>query len=104
MLSMDKSTTALVVGKLEAAGYVVRDVDALDKRRKILRLTEAGALALDNLAAAAERARQRLLTVFTERQARQFIRLLKQYVAGHGGDPDTPPASAGRAKRGKRVF
>jgi DNA-binding MarR family transcriptional regulator len=78
LVGIDRSTTALVVGKLEVMGYVIRDDDPADRRRKMLVLTKAGHDALDRIAAPAKRARKRALNAFTQQQAKTFLDLLFQ--------------------------
>jgi DNA-binding MarR family transcriptional regulator len=87
LLRIDKSTAALVVGKLEAAGQVSRQTDAADRRRNVLRITDAGLQALRDLAEPAEQARLRLLAAFTPREQQTFLALLERYVEGHASLP-----------------
>ena len=103
LLRIDKSTTALVIGKLESAGHMRREVDPRDKRRNVLGITEAGRLALRDMGQPARRARDRLLAAFTPNEAHDFLVLLERYVALHGGDAprqaetDLPCSSDARA-------
>ena len=97
LLGTDRSTTALVVGKLEKAGYAVREADAQDKRRNVLRLTEAGIDALDAMAEPAERARQALLSALTEAEARRFLSLLENFVTAFNSDTRAPIITPDRA-------
>jgi DNA-binding MarR family transcriptional regulator len=80
LVGLDRSTTALVVGKLETAGYVVRQDDPADGRRKVLVLTAKGADAVRRLNAPAERARLQALSAFSTSEAVQFLALLKKFV------------------------
>ena len=91
LLRVDKSTTALVVSKLERTGRVRCDIDPNDRRRKILRITAAGSRTLRDMAAPAERARRRLLSALSETEAARFVALLERYTAIHSSSepPDT---------------
>jgi DNA-binding MarR family transcriptional regulator len=80
LVGLDRSTTAIVVGKLETAGYVVRQDDPNDRRRKILALTPSGADALKRLSAPAERARLKVLSAFSASATKLFLALLKKFV------------------------
>ncbi len=61
LLGLDRSTTALVVRKLEQRGLVGRSVDQADRRRHCLVLTQAGTAMLAQLGQPAAIARERLL-------------------------------------------
>jgi DNA-binding MarR family transcriptional regulator len=100
LLGLDRSTTALVVGKLETAGLISRKSDPADARRKVLSLTPAGAAMLKRLEAPAVRAQQRILSVFTAEEAAQFEHLLSKLVTGFNETVRTPILSArsGKAK------
>jgi DNA-binding MarR family transcriptional regulator len=80
LIGLDRSTTGLVVGKLEDAGFVVRGADANDRRRKTLTLTTAGTAMMRRLAKPAERAQERVLEPFSAREREQFLSLLSRFV------------------------
>lgn len=80
LVGIDRSTTALVVGKLEEGGYVERRDDAVDKRRKIITLSPAGHAVLEQVAEPAQRARERALQPFSARDAAKFLALLEHFV------------------------
>lgn len=102
LVGIDRSTTALVVSKLEEAGYIERRADAVDKRRKIITLSPAGHNVLDQVTAPAERARQRVLSAFSEREAAQFLGLLKQFVEAFNEQTRAPIKSEQSEKRARR--
>lgn len=107
LLGLDRSTTALVVGKLEASGLISRDSDPADGRRKVLSLTPAGAALLRRLEAPAARAQQRILSAFTAEEAALFERLLTKLVTGFNETVRTPilsdkPGKA-RPRRARRT-
>ena len=80
LVGIDRSTTALVVGKLEADGLVERRADPADKRRKVLLLTPAGHAMLERIAEPARRTREREMAAFSPRDANRFVDLLQQFV------------------------
>lgn len=80
LVGIDRSTTALVVSKLEEAGYIERRDDSVDKRRKIITLSTAGHAMLDQVAAPAQRARKRALDAFSTKDAAKFLTLLEHFV------------------------
>ena len=80
LVGIDRSTTALVVSKLEEAGYIERRDDKIDKRRKIITLSKAGHAMLDRVAKPAQRARERALAAFSDKEAAKFLGLLERFV------------------------
>ena len=55
-VAFDPATSGSVIGRLEAKGWVRREADVQDRRRKLLYVTPAGATALRRMNAAVERA------------------------------------------------
>jgi MarR family transcriptional regulator, lower aerobic nicotinate degradation pathway regulator len=80
LVGIDRSTTTLVVAKLEADGFIERSADETDKRRKILKLTVMGRAALRSAEGPALTAREKLLSAFTKTEAAAFHKLLKKLV------------------------
>ena len=80
LLGLDRSTTAMVVKKLEDDGLVVRSMDVRDRRRHNLQLTGSGKRLLSQLAKPARRAQTRLLSVFTPRERTLFLQLLDKFT------------------------
>src|SRR5690606_2839032 len=81
LMGLDRSTTGLVVGKLESDGLVARCSDAADRRRKTLVLTRRGQKILSQLAAPAKRAQDRLFSAFTPQEAKHFGMLLAKLIS-----------------------
>ena len=79
-VGLDRSTTGLVVKKLESDGLVVRVEDPEDRRRKIIVMTAKGERKLESLRDAAARAQSTALSAFTPEEAEQFLRLLNKFV------------------------
>ena len=80
LLGLDRSTTGMVLGKLQVDGLVKRAVGVRDKRRHRLQLTPAGEIMLAKLAGPARRARKRALSAFTPREQTLFLDLLGKFI------------------------
>jgi len=76
LLGLDRSTTGMVLKKLEGNGLVGRGVGRSDRRRRSLRLTPAGARMLVRLARPARRARERVLSGLDPGERDVLLRLL----------------------------
>ncbi len=82
-VAFDAATSGSVIGRLEAKGWVRRESDVQDRRRKLLFVTPEGAAALTRMNAAVERAQQNMLAPLSTADQQTFMRLLAQLVAGH---------------------
>ncbi|MEP7044055.1 MAG: MarR family transcriptional regulator [Dokdonella sp.] len=83
LIGLDRSTTGLVLGKLESAGLIVRRAVAADRRRKQLSLTRKGDAALRRLVEPARRAQEKVLAPFSAAERRQFLALLTKFVGAY---------------------
>ncbi len=90
MLGLDRSTTGMVLGKLEKAGLVGRSLARLDKRKSNLVLTKAGERMLERLAEPARRAQSRVLSTFTAREQAAFLGVLEKFVGKFNGSTRVP--------------
>jgi DNA-binding MarR family transcriptional regulator len=90
LLGLDRSTTGMVVKKLEEDGLVVRSVGAHDRRRHSLRLTGSGERLLSRLAAPARKAQARVLSAFTPREQAVFLQLLDKFTRAFNGSTRVP--------------
>lgn len=79
-VGLDRSTTGLVVKKLESEGLIVRVDDTKDHRRKVIVLTARGERKLESLRGPAARAQEIALTPFNSEEAEQFLALLEKFV------------------------
>ena len=104
LLGLDRSTTGLVLDKLETAGLIGRSIGAHDKRRRTLALTKAGERMLERLSEPARRAQARVLSVFTAQERAEFIRLLDKFVTKFN-DSTRVPLKTDRApkRKGERL-
>lgn len=76
MVAMDAATIKGVVERLMSRGYVSVQKDEGDKRRLIVGLTPAGALAYEALIPAAEQITAATLAPLSQREAETLVRLL----------------------------
>ena len=82
-VAFDAATSGSVIGRLEAKGWVRRDADPQDRRRKLLFLTPAGARALEAMNTAVATAQSQMLAPLSAADQKVFLRLLARLVAGH---------------------
>ncbi|WP_159346504.1 MarR family winged helix-turn-helix transcriptional regulator [Roseomonas harenae] len=82
-LGLDRSTTGMVVGLLEARDLLRRSRHETDRRRRVLTLTPQGEALLEAIGPAAERARRRLLEPLSADQARALGALLDTLLQHH---------------------
>jgi len=87
-VAFDAATSGSVIGRLETKGWIRREPDQADKRRKILWLTPAGQEATVQMKHAVERVQANWLKPLSESEAKTLINLLAKVVAGH--QLDTP--------------
>jgi DNA-binding MarR family transcriptional regulator len=104
LVGIDRSTAALVVGKLEEAGYIKREEDPDDRRRKLLVLTRRGRKMLDDMAEPARRAQEQALSVFGEPERATFLSLLQTFVCAFNEETRAPiiPEADGKAARRRK--
>ena len=82
-VAFDAATSGSVIGRLEARGWIRREVDPNDKRRKLLWVTAEGDEAVLRMKPGVARVQQRLLAPLSEPDQAQFVNLLAQLVAAH---------------------
>ena len=105
LLGLDRSTTGMVLKKLEQDGLVVRSVGAHDRRRHSLQLTKAGEKLLSQLAEPARKAQARVLSAFTPREQTLFLQLLDKFTRAFNHStrvPLDPHRSSEKAVDGMR--
>lgn len=82
-VAFDPATFGSVIGRLEAKGWVRRQADPLDKRRKLLWTTAEGAQVALQMKRAVSRAQQRIVSPLAPDERVQLAALLGKLVAGH---------------------
>jgi DNA-binding MarR family transcriptional regulator len=102
LLGLDRSTTGMVLEKLERAGLVGRRVGKTDRRRRTLALTPAGERMLKRLKVPAARVIARQLSAFSPPECTQFLRLLGKFTRTFN-ESTRVPLEAHRAKRASRL-
>ncbi len=82
-VAFDAATSGSVIGRLEAKGWVRREPDARDRRRKLLWVTPAGEETVQRMKRAVARAQTRILGPLGRAERGQFVALLERLVSGH---------------------
>lgn len=90
LMGLDRSTTGLVVSKLEEAGLLIRRDCSDDRRKKVLALTADGRAMLARLSKPAGRVQERLLSVFSKIEAEEFLELLSKLIVSFATVVRTP--------------
>lgn len=86
-VAFDAATSGSVLGRLESKGWVRREADAQDRRRKRLWITPEGRTVAIKMRRAAGNTQKRLLAPLQEREREQMAALLTKLVAGHQDSP-----------------
>lgn len=86
-ISLDRSTTAVVVKGLCSRGLAVSEADPLDKRKTKLVLSDAGRLLLNQADKLSSKASKQLLSVFDEKEAEAFLGLLERLTTAFEPPP-----------------
>lgn len=82
-VAFDAATSGSVIGRLETKGWIRREPDQADRRRKILWLTPTGHEATVQMKQAVEQVQTNWLKPLSESEAQTLITLLAKVVAGH---------------------
>lgn len=84
-VAFDAATSGSVIGRMEAKGWVRREPDGRDKRRKLLWVTAEGESVAQQMKRAVARAQSRILGPLHTAEREQLLALLSRLVAGHEG-------------------
>lgn len=82
-VALDAATSGSAIGRLEAKGWVRREADQLDKRRKLLWITPEGAQLAQQMKQAVNRVQTRIMSPLNATEREQLMSLLDKLVAGH---------------------
>ena len=82
-VAFDPATSGSVIGRLEARGWIRREVDPQDKRRRLLWVTEAGEQAVAGMKPGVVRVQERLLAPLAPAEQAALVDLLNRLVAAH---------------------
>ena len=85
-VAFDAATFGSVIGRLETKGWVRREPDAGDRRRKLLWVTADGERAAAAKKRAVTRAQRRILRPLAPQEQQQLVILLGKLVQGHQDD------------------
>lgn len=91
-VALDTSTTADIAARLEAKGWIVREL--LARRQRALRLTAAGEAMLQQMLPRVAPMYHRLLDALAPEEQAQFLALLRKFV--HLNDAATRDESPGK--------
>jgi DNA-binding MarR family transcriptional regulator len=80
LLGLDRSTTGMVVGRLEERQLLRRAVDPADKRKRLLELTPAGEKLLTRVQPVVRRAQERLFAPFSAEEREILVKLLDRLI------------------------
>jgi DNA-binding MarR family transcriptional regulator len=85
-VAFDPATFGSVVGRLETKGWVKREADPVDRRRKLLWTTAEGEAVAIQMKRAVARSQVRILGPLQGDEKAQLMLLLGKLVAGHEKD------------------
>jgi len=97
LTGIDRSTAAMVLRLLEENGSITRTPDPMDRRRKLLALTDQGARMLQKAEPATHVISDQMRTVLSDRELAQLTDLLGRFVSAFNGrvrNPLIAPAPA----------
>lgn len=82
-VAFDAATFGSVIARLESKGWVRREPDAADRRRKRLWITADGEQAALSMKRAVTKVQSRLLSPLAPAERQQLLQLLDRLVEGH---------------------
>lgn len=82
---LDAATAGSVVGRLENKGWLRREPDAADRRRRLLWVSEEGMRVANAMQRAVEQAQERIMAPLSAAEREQFMQLLVKIIAGADG-------------------
>ena len=82
-VAFDAATFGAVIARLEGRGWVRREADAGDRRRKLLWVTPQGAEVAQKMRRAVGKVQQRILEPLSPAERDQLVQLLDRLVEGH---------------------
>jgi DNA-binding MarR family transcriptional regulator len=82
-VAFDAATSGSVISRLESKGWVRREADPADKRRKLLWVTPDGEQVALRMKRAVVRAQARIVAPLDAAERSQLVALLAKLVSGH---------------------
>ena len=86
-VAFDAATSGSVISRLESKGWVRREADPADRRRKLLWVTPEGEQVALRMKRAVARAQARIVAPLDAPERAQLVQLLGKLVAGHESAP-----------------
>ena len=86
-VAFDAATSGSVISRLESKGWVRREADPADRRRKLLWVTPQGEQVALRMKRAVVRAQARIVAPLDAAERVQLAQLLAKLVAGHEAAP-----------------
>ena len=83
-VAFDAATFGSVIGRLESKGWVRREPDAVDRRRKLLWITPQGKEAAAQMKRAVNKVQGRIVAPLEPAERDQLLALLAKLVTAHG--------------------
>lgn len=87
-VAFDAATSGSVIGRLENKGWVRREADVQDRRRRLLWVTAEGEQAVQSMKRAVARVQTKILSPLSEDEQVLFMALLGKLVSGHEAAAD----------------
>jgi DNA-binding MarR family transcriptional regulator len=84
-VAFDAATFGSVIGRLQAKGWVRREPDGVDRRRKLLWITPAGEQAAAQMKRAVNKVQSRIVGPLAPAEREQLLALLDKLVRFHAG-------------------
>ena len=85
-VAFDAATSGSVMGRLETKGWIRREPDQADRRRKLLWLTPTGQKATLEMKRSVHLVQEKILSPLSPEEAQTLIDLMAKLVKGHEGD------------------
>ncbi|WP_030232118.1 MarR family winged helix-turn-helix transcriptional regulator [Streptomyces sp. NRRL S-350] len=101
LADLDKTTMVVTVDELEKAGLAERRPSATDRRARIVTVTEAGARAVVQGTAIADRVHRELLEALPQPEREVFVSALTRLVGGHLAEPAESERTVRRPRRSR---
>lgn len=83
VVAFDAATSGSVIARLEAKGWVRREADEQDRRRKLLFITSQGVQTVQSLKPVVMRVQKKILAPLKAPEQQQLVELLGKLVSGH---------------------
>jgi DNA-binding MarR family transcriptional regulator len=90
IIYFDRSTIGDVLDRMEGKGWILRESTPNDRRIKLLNLSPAGLIVLQQAEPRIRRVQERLLAALTATEAKTLIRLLAKMADAAEGDRGDP--------------